>query len=372
MSSQSRQGPAVPRDAATVVIVRDAGPPRSGIEVLLLRRAEGPDHNSGAWVFPGGLVDAGDRAPCEISLDLSDPQASSRLGLPKGGLSYYLAAIRECFEEAGILFAVDAQGEFAALDSHGARETAAIRQDVRQGKCTLADLCSQFSLRLVPERLHYIAHWLTPLGRAKRFDTRFFVAIAPALQAAMHDSTETMEHVWIAPSDALSPSNSRHLMVPTRALLETVLPFQNTGDLIHWAAISRDIQRVRPRLALGATGVESIRPGHPAYEEIGKLDPEGHCDVSCELRPGIPVRLSEHIVRTSDGQGRHTYRVGSDAQGWEEVEPSTARPFAVDRIVIARDRASVPPGLLAEGDWLAACEGFLQPLTPRKPLTGPD
>jgi 8-oxo-dGTP pyrophosphatase MutT (NUDIX family) len=366
MSSHPRQGPAVPRDAATVVIVRDAGPPHRGIEVLLLKRAEGPDHNSGAWVFPGGLVDAGDRVPCELSLDLDDTQASTRLGLPQGGLAFYLAAIRECFEEAGILFAVDAQGEFAALDSHGARETAAIRQDVRQGKCTLADLCRQFSLRLVPERLHYIAHWLTPLGRAKRFDTRFFVAIAPPLQPAMHDSTETMEHVWITPPDALSPSNARHLMVPTRALLETVLPFQNTGDLMHWASISRDIERVQPRLALGAMGLESIRPDHPAYEEIGKLDPEGRCDVSCELRPRTPVQLSEHIVRITDEHGRHTYRLGSDAEGWEEVVPSTARLVAVDRIVIALDRASVPPGLLAEADWLAACEGFLQPLTPRK------
>ena len=368
MSPHSRQAPANPRDAATVVVVRDAARPQGGIEVLLLRRADGSDHNSGAWVFPGGLVDPGDRA-CEVPLELSDSLASSRLGLPQGGLAYYLAAIRECFEEAGILFAVDAQGEFAALDSHGASETSAIRADLRQGKCTLADLCRQYSLRLVPERLHYVAHWLTPLGRAKRFDTRFFVAIAPALQAAMHDSTETMEHVWIAPSDALSPSNARHLMVPTRALLETVLQFRNTADLMHWAAISRDIERVQPRLALGALGLESIRPDHPAYAEIGMLDPEGRCDISCELRPGAPVRLSEHIVRITDAHGRNTYRVGNDAQGWEEVMPSTERLIAVDRIVIARDRASVPPALLAEADWLAGREGFLQPLTPRTGAT---
>jgi 8-oxo-dGTP pyrophosphatase MutT (NUDIX family) len=371
MSSHSRQGSANPRDAATVVIVRDAAPPRRGIEVLLLRRADSSDHSGGAWVFPGGLVDAGDRLPCELALELSDTEASSRLGFPQGGLAFYLAAIRECFEEAGILFAMDAEGEFAVLDSHGASETTAIRRDVRQGKCTLADLCRQFSLRLVPERLHYIAHWLTPLGRAKRFDTRFFVAIAPPLQAAMHDSTETMDHVWIAPSDALSPSNARHLMVPTRVLLETVLQFQNTAHLAHWAAISRDIKRVQPRLALGAMGLETIRSDHPAYEEVGKLDPEGRCDASCELRPGTPVRLSEHIVRTTDDHGRHTYRVGSDVQGWEEVVPSTARPVAVDRIVIARDRACVPPGLLAEADWLAACEGFLQPLTAKETLNKP-
>lgn len=104
----------VPRDAATVVIVRDAPLPRSGIEVLLLRRAEGPDHNSGAWVFPGGVLDPGDRTPCEVAPGLTDLQASERLGLDSGGLAFYLAAIRECFEEAGSALA-DPHGPGQAL-----------------------------------------------------------------------------------------------------------------------------------------------------------------------------------------------------------------------------------------------------------------
>lgn len=353
---------AIPRDAATVVVVRDAATQPSGIEVLLLRRAQSADHNGGAWVFPGGLVDPGDRAATELPPGLTDSQACTRLKLEQGGLAYYLAAIRECFEEAGILFAVNAKGEFASLEAEAGWPTAALRQDVRRGRCTLADICRQFSLTLVPERLHYIAHWLTPVGRAKRFDTRFFVAIAPSQQAAMHDATETLDHIWMAPADALAPSNARRLMVPTRAVLEMLRGFAHCRDLVQWAAAPRDVERIQPRLALCQTGLESIPPAHPAYAEIGKLDPEGRCDAWGELRPNAPVRLGNHVVRITGADGRHTYRIGSDADGWEDVAPSSARLVAPDRMVIARDRTCVPPSLLEAADWLAAAEGFLQPL----------
>src|SRR5918993_4330592 len=88
-----------PRPAATIVVLRDG---RDGIEVLLSRRAERGDHNSGAWVFPGGIVEAGDGLAHAACDRLSDEQASRRLGLASGGLDYYVAAIRECFEESGL------------------------------------------------------------------------------------------------------------------------------------------------------------------------------------------------------------------------------------------------------------------------------
>lgn len=350
-----------PRDAATVVVVRDALAPGKGIEVLLLQRAEGADHNSGAWVFPGGVLDASDRSSSELSLSLTDAQASARLGLEHGGLAYFLAAIRECFEEAGILLAVDVDGEYTSLEAATDWPTAAWRRDLHQGKTTLAALCNRYSLRLVPERLHYIAHWLTPLGRVKRFDTRFFVAIAPGLQAAMHDTTETRDHIWIAPRDAQSASNARRLMVPTRAVLHTIGQFRSCAELIEWAANAPEIPRTQPRLGLSAAGLESIPPWHPAYEELGKLDPHGRCDAWCELRPGVPVRISEYVVRFTNSDGHHTYRVGRENHSWEEVTPSSIRVIAQDRLVIAPSIACVPPDLLAVVDWVAASDGFLQP-----------
>jgi 8-oxo-dGTP pyrophosphatase MutT (NUDIX family) len=348
---------AVPRDAATVVVVRDAD---AGLEVLLLQRAERGDHNSGAWVFPGGLLDPADRAvEASVHGGLTDEQASALLGLERGGLTFFIAAIRECFEESGILFAQDAQGAFASLDGGEGAQLAALRHELKDGACDLADICRRFSLRLVPEQLHYIGHWITPAGRAKRFDTRFFLAIAPALQTAMHDATETLDHVWIAPPEALSPSNARRLMTPTRAMLELLLPFSSTEALGAWAGSPRQVERVLPRLALGSDGLQPVRAEHPAYDEIGKLDLDGRGDAWRELRPGVAVRIGEHVERITGEDGRHTYRVGSDSAGWQVVDPSTVRLVNEDRIVIAPDRASVPAAMRANADWLALPDGFL-------------
>jgi 8-oxo-dGTP pyrophosphatase MutT (NUDIX family) len=348
------------RDAATVVVVRDAA--CGGLEVLLLLRAERSDHNSGAWVFPGGLVDPGDREPTGLAPGMTDTQASARLKLERGGLAFYLAAIRECFEESGILFATGGEGGFAALEGERGAPIAALRHELEQGRCTLAEICQRFSLRMAPEHLHYIGHWVTPLGRAKRFDTRFFLAVAPPGQTALHDAGETLDHVWVAPQEALSASNARKLMTPTRATLEDIRPFADTQALVKWAG-ALEVERVQGRLALGTGGVQSIGADHPAFHEVGKLDPEGRVDVWCELRPGHSVRIGEHVVRITDANGRHTYRVGSDAEGWEEVEPSAAaRLVTQDRIVIARDLSCLTPALIEAADWLAGAEGFLRPL----------
>lgn len=353
---------AVPRDAATVVVMRAAADAAGGLQVLLLQRAERGDHNSGAWVFPGGLVDPGDREATGLAVGMTDAQASERLGLPSGGLAFYLAAIRECFEESGILFAVDAHGEFVSLEGEPGAQLAALRHELKDGRCTLADICRRFSLRLAPERLHYIGHWLTPVGRTKRFDTRFFLAIAPRQQTAMHDASETLDHVWIAAQEALSPSNARRLMTPTRAMLDAVRPFRDIESLAQWAASLRRIERVLPRLGAGDKGPEPVLPHHPAYEEIGKLDPEGRGDVWPELRPGVAVRIGEHVLRITGADGRNSYRVGSDAGGWHDVAPGEVRLVAADRIVIAPERSRVPPEMLAAADWLAPSQGFLQRL----------
>lgn len=350
---------AVPRDAATVVVVREAG---AGLEVLLLQRAERGDHNSGAWVFPGGLVDPGDRAAGEWTSGLTDGQASARLGLEHGGLAFFVAAIRECFEESGILFAKDATGEFASLDGSAGAQLAESRHSLQGGACELGEICRRFCLELAPDQLHYIGHWLTPAGRAKRFDTRFFLAIAPARQTALHDASETLDHVWITPAAALSPGNARRLMTPTRAMLELLLPFASAQALQAWAGSDRTVERVLPRLAMGPAGVQPVMPGHAAYDEVGKLDPDGRGEAWGELRPGVAVRIGEHVERTTQADGRNSYRVGGDSQGWQAVDPSCVHLVAADRIVIAPDRASVPDDVRASADWIALPEGFLRTL----------
>lgn len=287
--------PTTPRDAATVVVVRDA---QAGIEVLLLQRAERNDHNSGAWVFPGGLVDPGDRAA-------DDPQA---------GLSAFVrAAVRECQEESGIV-----------LDS---------------------------------SQVYPVAHWLTPMGRAKRFNTRFFVAAAAPHQAAQHDGHETTDHVWITPAQALSPRHTRRLMLPTRSTLELLLGFETTRDLLAWAAQPRAMACILPRLALDASGLRPVLPQEPAYDEIAKLDPQGRCDAWCELRPGLETRLGERVVRTVNADGTNRYRV-------DGAEVSLAAPLllAEDAMVIARDETDLTASLRSASQWLAPQRGFLRKL----------
>ena len=162
------------RAAATVVVVRD-GP--VGIEVLLLRRAERGDHNSGAWVFPGGLVDAADRAALPFCRGVEAADADARLGVTAHALDYWVAAVRECFEEAGLLFARDREGRALAPDAARDARLPSWRGPLQRGEQALAALCHEEGLTLAVDELVYFSHWVTPVGRPKRFDTRFFLSL---------------------------------------------------------------------------------------------------------------------------------------------------------------------------------------------------
>src|SRR5690349_516515 len=169
------------RTAATLIVLRD-GP--AGMEVLMLRRAEKEaDQNSGAAVFPGGTVDANDRALHGVCSGLDDVAASLRLGVPSNGLDYYAAAVRECFEEAGLLFATGAHGRVIALDGLPPEEVDGLRAAVEEGDDAMFRLCEHHGWRLAIDQLAYFSHWLTPPGMPRRFDTRFFVALAPSGQS---------------------------------------------------------------------------------------------------------------------------------------------------------------------------------------------
>lgn len=317
---------AVPRPAATVVIVRDGA---AGMEALLLRRAErSGDRSSGAYVFPGGTLDPGDRALHERCVGLTDAAASARLRLPTGGLDYYVAAIRECFEEAGILFACDAAGVPVSLDlapGELERERAAIRR----GESSLHAFCVEHGLYLAADRLAYHSHWLTPRGLPKRFDTRFFVAVLPPGQSVTIDRVETLGHRWIRPRDALAGALDARLPNPTQHTLAALAHFPDARSCFEHANALHDIALIEPRIGVGRDGPQPVMPDHPAYPEIGRIDPDGRGIACCELTPGRAVRLSERIWRITapngnvmTGPGTNTYFVG-DAQGdaWAVIDP---------------------------------------------------
>ena len=354
---------AVPRLSATLVVIRETS---GGLELLLLERADKGDQNSGAWVFPGGLVDAADLASLLPCAGTDDAQASALLGLPQAGLAFFVAAIRECFEEAGLLFAVDGRGQPVDLRGDAGVRLAEQRQSLNAGQCDFASICSVAGLRLAADRLFYIGHWLTPPGLPKRFDTRFFLAVLPPGQEPLHDSREMLDHVWLLPRAALAPENARRLLKVTRHVIELVGSFASLAALLAWARSPRDVPMVMQRRGMSADGLRSLMPHEPAYAEIGKLDPDGAGTAWCELRAGVPVRLSPHVQRITSGSGHNSYLVGDEQTGWTAIDtaPSGSCLLVEDKVLftgtmdVTRARQLFPPESV---EWMAPARGFLVP-----------
>lgn len=200
------------RDAATVMLVRDG---EDGIEVFMLKRHADLVFVPGAYVFPGGAVDTADRAVGH------DP--------------FVVAAIRECFEEAGALLAyvdgdrfVDLHDEAAAVRFRGYRDA------VHAGRLTIHDLCELEGLRLAVDALQPVSRWVTPPRSPRRFDTRFFVARAPSNQAFLHDDRETTASEWVRPCDALERfrAGDIELILPTERSLQMLAGAHSVDALL--------------------------------------------------------------------------------------------------------------------------------------------
>ena len=323
-----------PRDAATLIVVRDAAGDAGGIEVLLLRRVDrDDDRSSGACVFPGGVLEAHDRALHGWCAGLDDATASRRLDLPEHGLDYYVAAIRECFEECGLLFASDAAGRLVDLDALPPGELAALRSAAQQGGLELQRLCERFGLQLAADRLGYLAHWLTPPGLPKRFDTRFFVAALPPGQTPRHDERETVEAVWARPADVLDPASRIKTVPVTRRVLQAIAHFETAAACVDHAMSLGGVKRVMPRMGWIDGRPQPILPTEPPYAELARIDPEGRGQPSARIVPGVAVRLSERVLRITAGNagamtgpGTNTYLVGGGAgpgadDGWAVIDP---------------------------------------------------
>jgi 8-oxo-dGTP pyrophosphatase MutT (NUDIX family) len=250
--------PVAVRDAATVMLVRDGD---GGLEVFMLRRTLNAVCVGGFYVFPGGAVDDADREPgvADVCLDLSDVAASELLDVPSGGLAYWVAAVRECFEEAGVLLARPADG----FEGH--------RRAVYRGQLRLVDLCAQEGLRLALGGIYYLSHWITPVGEPRRFDTRFFVARAPQRQEPLHDDRETIASLWTRPSAALDAyrAGELQLIMPTIKHLEYLAAFDTTEGVLCDASAVRSPPVIQPRMRPNGDEIELFMPGEPGYEDIG-------------------------------------------------------------------------------------------------------
>ena len=247
------------RPAATVTLVREAAGVDRSFQVFLVRRHVQSEFVPDVFVFPGGSVDGGDRE-AEQTAGASGDWRSDDPTRP--GHGFRAAAIRECFEEAGVLLAKRGQAMLTIGNSEVEHYTAH-RDAVRARTSTLAGVARREGLTLAVGDLLHWAHWVTPEGFPKRFDTHFFLAAMPQGQKAIHDRLETTESVWITPEEALAryAAGTLPLVLPTERQLQEL---QGLTDMR--AARSRFAQApvaVRPRVVRRGGREIIVMPGDP-------------------------------------------------------------------------------------------------------------
>lgn len=258
------------RDAATVMLVRDGD---DGVEVFMLRRNLKSDFVGGAYVFPGGAVDPEDGfADVEdLCIGRTDASASALLDLPAGGLAFWVAAIRESFEEAGLLLAVDEAHEPVRFDDDATNERFLVHRDhVDSSHRSLLEICREERIRLVTDQIHYFSRWITPLGAPRRYDTRFFIAHPPPGQVGMHDDREVIANLWIRPRDALDrhAEGEFELIFPTVRSLEALTRFDTADAAVGHAASLAVIEPMLPKMVDGEQGLRILLPGDEVYDAV--------------------------------------------------------------------------------------------------------
>ena len=313
----------VPRPAATLILLRD------GMEVLMLQRTQNAAFLGGAYVFPGGSLDAQDES-MERVVGLTEAQANERLKLESGAIAYYVAAIRECFEEAGILLACD----------RNARPVSAQRAEqlMHWRNKPFRQMLEAEDLYIPAGELAYFGHWITAPGRSRRFDARFFVALAPEGQRGSHDANETVHDVWITPKEALERGARKEieLVNATQQSLKDLARFTEPRAAFDHARAIPDIEENRACWAQGRGGPKIFRRTDAPYFEVHWVDPEETGQSTYDLLPGVPKRLDRWVTRLTapnpgvmTGPGTNTYIVG----GVAVIDPGPAIDSHVEKIL---------------------------------------
>ncbi len=274
------------RLASTILLVRDAAPPGAGIEVFMEKRHLQSGFVGGAYVFPGGRVDPEDAIDPARCAGLDEATANQRLGLASGGLAHFVAAVRECFEEAGVLLAYDRTGallDFAdpAVEAHFKD----LRDQLNAKTTSIQAIADQNDLRLATDRIAYWSHWITPLGEPRRFDTRFFVTRAPEGQIAAHDDWELTSSAWVTPATAIERALRREWMIifPTLVNLRALGRHSTADAAVAWAAAQPvPLPANQPKVYQGRV----VLPGDEGYEVA--LDDVSQVDRDAFERAFIP------------------------------------------------------------------------------------
>ena len=310
-----------PRPAATLILLREKN------EVLMLQRTQSAAFLGGAYVFPGGSLDPhdDDRKLLRRVVGLTEAQANERLKLASGGLAYYVAAIRECFEEAGILLAPGVSAERAASLMHWRNKP-------------FIEMLEAEDLYIPAGELAYFGHWITAPGRARRFDARFFVALAPHGQQGSHDANETVHDVWITPREALERGarGEIELVNATQQSLKELARFADPRAAYQHACALTDIEENRACWAQGKEGAKIFRRPDAPYFEIHWCDPEETGASTYDITAGEPKRLDRWVTRITapnpglmTGPGTNSYVVN----GVAVIDPGPALDSHIEELL---------------------------------------
>ena len=256
-----------PRDAATVIVLRDTA---TSFEAFMLRRHSRSGFAASMWVFPGGVVDPADGALSPQRWTGIDPDALAPLfGVAADMVvAFHVAAVREMFEEAGLLLAHHADGAAPDLDDPTLLQ---LRQDLADRTTTVnfAAWLEDRDLVLDLDNLTYHSHWVTPTVEPRRYDTRFFIARAPADQVARYDRRETTDEQWVTPRDALAAYNRGELQLiyPTIKTLAALAELDSVDAVEQAARAQTDIRRIQPHAELDDQGrfVRVLHPDDPEF-----------------------------------------------------------------------------------------------------------
>jgi 8-oxo-dGTP pyrophosphatase MutT (NUDIX family) len=229
-----------PKEAATVILLRRRmEPSEAGFDVLMVLRSKKSKFVPSSYVFPGGALDEDDCLPEMAALCRGVEPSKSFAALkgipsPAMALGTWVAGIRETFEEVGLLWAYKTDNRLLSFDNENASRYQSYRSLLQQKKLTFREILQKESLTLAADRLHYYSHWITPWFLPLRYDVRFFIAEAPAGQAAHHDGIELTDHIWITPQAALRLHHEGRfeMVYPTLMTMQALLPFRTIDEAL--------------------------------------------------------------------------------------------------------------------------------------------
>ncbi len=312
--------PAAPRAAATILLIRDTA---SGLEVLMTRRAQTASFAPGAFVFPGGTIDESDRRAAGALSRAHPAGGPLRSGRHPDHAAAACAAIREAFEELGILLAAR-PGDAPLIDPAGLQGLS------RDHDGALLERLAERGLEPALDSVYPLSRWVTDPDLPRRFDTVFFVARMPEGQHPSADGREQFEPVWVSPADALlrHEQGGFRMIFPTIRTLKRLRGFQSAAQLIEHCRQQAELPQYCPRGGLVGDRIERFTQEETAYGELELVSPDGRLIHRLDWQHEQPVPLMRNLQRLTapnpgrmTGPGTNTYILGNAEDGFVVIDP---------------------------------------------------